>query len=75
MPIFEYACKKCGKVSEIIMRAQTTPVCEHCGSKSVEKILSTFSAHQGGQEKSPPCAGGCGGFGSGACGSGMCCGH
>ncbi len=74
MPIYEYQCKKCGEVSEIIVRSDTKPECEHCGSKNVEKILSTFAAHEGGA-KAPPCAGGCGGFNSGACGSGMCCGH
>lgn len=74
MPIYEYLCKKCGKCSELIVRSDTVPACEHCGSKQVEKQLSVFSAHAS-SSAAPACSGGCCGFDRGACGSGMCGGH
>lgn len=75
MPIFEYICNDCGEAFETIITGNKKAVCENCGSKKVEKQLSVFAAHQGGKNEMPPCAGGCGGFESGACGSGMCGGH
>ncbi|MFP4384137.1 MAG: FmdB family zinc ribbon protein [Spirochaetia bacterium] len=74
MPIFEYTCKKCGKESELLIRRDEKPVCEHCGSSAVTKKFSSFAVSIG-SGKAPECAGSCGeGFTRGACGSGMCCG-
>ena len=41
MPIFEYACRACGHQFEALVRASDTPQCASCGSKDLEKKLST----------------------------------
>ena len=41
MPIFEYACRACGKEFETLVRASDTPECVSCGSKDLQKKLST----------------------------------
>lgn len=71
MPLYEYTCQDCGKSFELLVTASSKPVCEFCGSKKIQKQLSTFAAHDG-TAKTPPCAGGCGGFERGSCGSGCC---
>ena len=72
MPLYEYTCQSCGKSFETIVKHNEKPDCEFCGSKKVERQLSSFAAHVGGTEI-PSCAeGGCPGFAGGACGSGMC---
>ena len=46
MPIYEYRCNQCGKVSEILVGVgpdDDNLMCQHCGSHSVEKILSVSS--------------------------------
>jgi putative FmdB family regulatory protein len=43
MPIYEYRCAKCGKVSEILQRSlnrEEVPVCAHCGAAEMQKIIS-----------------------------------
>jgi putative FmdB family regulatory protein len=43
MPIYEYRCQECGKVSSFLILSLSepfTPVCEKCGSRSLERILS-----------------------------------
>ncbi|MSQ31894.1 MAG: hypothetical protein EXR59_01465 [Dehalococcoidia bacterium] len=48
MPIYEYRCKQCRKVSAILMRSTLKkPVCKHCGSESVDKIISSFAVVHG----------------------------
>ena len=46
MPIFEYRCKQCGHVTSFLEQAgsRKTHVCEKCGSRATEKLLSTFAA-------------------------------
>ena len=45
MPIFEYKCEKCGEAFEkLVSKVDEKVVCEKCGSKKVEKQLSSFSA-------------------------------
>ncbi|MBN1272691.1 MAG: zinc ribbon domain-containing protein [Candidatus Aminicenantes bacterium] len=44
MPIYEYKCKECGKTSEIFFRSRqehVKPACSFCGSKNLEKIISS----------------------------------
>ena len=42
MPIFEYACKACGKQFEALVRSQdTAPACPSCKSADLEKLIST----------------------------------
>ena len=58
MPIFEYACGKCGKVFEklILGKSQEPLVCPDCGSKQVEQKFSTFSSSSAGTCSTPTCA-------------------
>jgi putative FmdB family regulatory protein len=42
MPIFEYACKSCGKEFEALVRPNTAPPsCPACQSAELEKLIST----------------------------------
>ncbi len=75
MPLLEYRCSDCGKKTEDLVLAGDAarkPVCGSCGSKKVERLLSTFAA-----QTSLPSGGGfdaataCGG---GPCGSPDACG-
>lgn len=43
MPIYEYRCAACSKVSSILVRSPKTaakPACQHCGSKQLKKLIS-----------------------------------
>ena len=41
MPIFEYACKACGKQFEALVRSQDkAPACPSCKSADLEKLIS-----------------------------------
>ena len=45
MPIFEYKYEKCGSQFEkLVLNSEEKVVCEKCGSKKMEKQLSSFSA-------------------------------
>ncbi|MGE5325774.1 MAG: FmdB family zinc ribbon protein [Deltaproteobacteria bacterium] len=46
MPIFEYACPKCGKNFEklVLNRKQSLPACPECGWKKVKEKFSTFAS-------------------------------
>lgn len=44
MPIFEYRCKKCNEVFEVLVRSSQKPECPNCKSKRLEKLISTFNA-------------------------------
>jgi len=63
MPIYEYQCESCGKVSEILVRsaADEAPVCTACGSRKLTKMFSTFGVGKG-----SPSEGTCG-YDGGAC--------
>ena len=45
MPIFEYKCCKCEKVSEFLEPAgvRKKHVCQYCGGNNMEKRFSTFA--------------------------------
>jgi putative FmdB family regulatory protein len=50
MPIYEYLCKDCGKISEFLVGVGQRDAkirCEHCGSSHVKQQLSVsrFSMH------------------------------
>ena len=75
MPIYEYACRACGKTFEHLHRRmdEPAPACPSCGAKKPAKQFSSFSAKIGaGKPVMPPCAmgGGC----SGKCPSAQACG-
>lgn len=44
MPIFEYACKDCGKNFELLVRQSTKIECPSCKGEKLEKQLSVFAA-------------------------------
>jgi putative FmdB family regulatory protein len=47
MPIFEYACKACGRRFEFLKLPTTTaaPVCPDCQSGDLERLLSAFAVN------------------------------
>lgn len=47
MPIYEYVCKKCGRVSSFLVRntaAHETPACPHCRGRRMRRAVSRFAA-------------------------------
>ena len=47
MPIYEYQCLECRKRSSILLLSPTAsppPVCSHCQSPRLERLLSRFAA-------------------------------
>ena len=62
MPIYEYECAQCGKMSEILIgigRDSGSPVCRYCGSHDLEKILSvsSFTFSDSGRAPGATCCG------------------
>lgn len=47
MPLYSYLCRKCRKVSEVLVRGSQTPKCPHCGSAQLTKQASVFAAVRG----------------------------
>lgn len=45
MPLYEYACPKCQKEFELLIRGNERPICPHCGSKKVERQMSAPAGH------------------------------
>jgi len=45
MPLYEYRCKACGHVMEVLQKLSDPPVrkCDQCSGRSVEKLLSRTS--------------------------------
>jgi len=62
MPIYEYACNKCGQEFETLVRSGTVPDCPGCRSTDLEKKLSVF-ATPGSSAEADPAAGPCGSCG------------
>jgi putative FmdB family regulatory protein len=49
MPIYEYTCEKCGRLTSVFMKSMTSEVkaaCKHCGSKKLSRALSRFAYHK-----------------------------
>ena len=47
MPVFDFKCKRCGKVSEILLKGideAESQACPHCGSRGMKRLLSAPSA-------------------------------
>jgi putative FmdB family regulatory protein len=40
MPIYEYRCSNCGERFEALVRGGGAATCPHCGSSSLNKLLS-----------------------------------
>jgi putative FmdB family regulatory protein len=46
VPIYEFNCAKCGKLTEVVQRVgQRPPPCPHCGSKRMTRAVSRTSFH------------------------------
>jgi putative FmdB family regulatory protein len=63
MPIYEYACNKCGHEFETLVRSGTIPDCPSCHTTNLEKKLSVFSTAGSTAEAEPASAGPCGSCG------------
>ena len=49
MPIYEYTCDDCGRLSSIYLKttgAESTAACSHCGGKQLSRALSKFAYHR-----------------------------
>ena len=51
MPVYEYECQKCGRISSFMEKMFERPRlfrrkrrCKHCGSKKLVKVVSSFSS-------------------------------
>jgi len=73
MPIYEYQCRDCKKVSEFLVgvnQNKSEIICGYCGSKKLEKMMSAGFVGKAKKENMMPCAA------SGMCpGAGGCSGH
>ena len=50
MPIYEYRCKSCKKITSILARSTSSKfnvACEYCGGEKLEKLISGFSVIHG----------------------------
>ena len=48
MPIYEYRCRECGKLTSVFVRSADAeaPPCEKCGSRKTARALSRFAYHR-----------------------------
>jgi putative FmdB family regulatory protein len=71
MPVYEYACKKCGHEFEELVFGDEKPACPKCKASALEKKFSVFGTQAEGSaadESVPPGCGRCGDpRGPGAC--------
>ena len=75
MPIYEYKCQDCGKLSEFMISAQYDTkmlACKHCGSQKLDRKISVSSISSG---RSEPSGQTCCGNPGGCSEPGSCCGH
>lgn len=59
MPIYEYECEKCHKVSEFLIGVsdkKTTIECQYCKSKRMKKKISSGFVSTGSKSKQDFCA-------------------
>lgn len=53
MPIYEYTCQDCARLSSIFVRRVDTaqePACQHCGSTSLRRAVSRVAYHRTDQQ-------------------------
>lgn len=78
MPIYEFACKKCGHEFEDLVVDSSPCICPACGSTDTEKMMSASARHKKGDGyadtsySAPSSGSGCAGCSGGNCAS---CGH
>ena len=75
MPIYEYRCRECSRVFELLVRASADasgdsgPHCPECGSEEPKRLFSLFASRSDGPVK----VGGGSSSGGGCCGGGCGC--
>jgi len=74
MPIYEYACRKCGHAFEHLARSASAPApkCPECGAAWPEKQLSVFSTGHSLPAACPAETGRAESCGTSACAGGTC---
>lgn len=57
MPLYEYRCGKCGHVMEVLEKSDAggRHTCEQCGSRRMQKLMSTFGVGAGGGSSAGSC--------------------
>lgn len=53
MPIYEYRCQDCRKVSSIFVRSVSStvePSCQHCNGQSLDRLISRVAVLRSAQE-------------------------
>ncbi|RLC32333.1 MAG: zinc ribbon domain-containing protein [Deltaproteobacteria bacterium] len=65
MPIYEFRCKKCGRVFEYLVFKSDEPhaPCPSCGADDAERIMSTFSSVSASPSTDIPASSTCGSSG------------
>jgi putative FmdB family regulatory protein len=49
MPIYEFTCQDCGRLTSIFVKSMVSSyetVCQHCGGKKLERTVSRFAYHK-----------------------------
>jgi len=49
MPIYEYTCGDCGRLTSVFLKsmsASSEATCSHCGSRRLSRALSRFAYHK-----------------------------
>lgn len=82
MPLYDFLCLDCGKVSETLLNGSNDIAeCNGCGSRNLKRLLSAPSSLSGAGRQGLPgpgdtaCCGSAPGMASGCSGPGSCCGH
>ncbi len=60
MPIYEYKCKDCGKITEIltgVIKSDNKFECNNCGGNNLEKMFSTPYLSKNTRPKGKTCCG------------------
>jgi len=49
MPIFEFECRDCGTITELLVRAQEVDLvtCSKCGGRNLKKLISAHATFRG----------------------------
>jgi putative FmdB family regulatory protein len=72
VPLYEYACRSCGRQFEELVFGQAKPACPACRSAEVERLMSVVAVGRS-DKASPAPAGPCGSCGdprgTGSCGN------
>ncbi|MFH0789616.1 MAG: zinc ribbon domain-containing protein [Pseudomonadota bacterium] len=81
MPLYDFLCLQCGRVSEALLTGSSeAPTCSACGSGDLKRLLSAPSSLSGTTRHSLPgqgdttCCGSSPGQAAGCAGPGSCCG-